>query len=177
MQLPLRYLCTDDKRVCRLRCSLYGLKEASPKWFAKFSTAILQFGFKQSKPDNFLFIYQLGTSFAAILVYVDDVIVATNDSSKLETLKSYLASWLPIKYLGSLKYFLDLEVARCSKEIVFSQRKCTLDILQETGTLASKPVKFAMEQHHYLALDKSSSLEDYGSYRRLIGRWCVPVHT
>jgi len=92
MQPPPGYLSAEDNRVCRLRRSLYGLKQASRQWFAKFSTAILRFGFTQSKADTSLFLYRRGNSFAVILVYVNDVIVTINDSFNLKALKGYLAS-------------------------------------------------------------------------------------
>ena len=55
MTPPPGYLSSTDNRVCRLRKSLYGLKQVSRQWFAKFSNAILQFGFAQSKVDTSLF--------------------------------------------------------------------------------------------------------------------------
>jgi len=96
--------------------------------------------------------------FAVILVYVDDVIIANNDSFNLKSLKGYLASWFLIKYLGSLKYFLNLEVAHTSEGIVLSQRKYTRDIFKEMDMMASKLVKFPIEQHHRLDLDESYAL-------------------
>ncbi|EOY10542.1 Cysteine-rich RLK (RECEPTOR-like protein kinase) 8 [Theobroma cacao] len=170
MKRPSGYLSTSDDRVCWLRKSLYGLKRASRQCFAKFSTAILRFGFTQYKADTSLFLHHKGTSFTAILVYVNDVIIATSDISHTKALKQYLTAWFPIKDLGNHKYFLGLEVGRCRGGIAWSQRKYTLDILREAGMLASKPVHFPIEQNHKLALDDSDLLDDPSFYSRLIGR-------
>ncbi|OMO78632.1 Integrase, catalytic core [Corchorus capsularis] len=170
MKPPPGYLSSNDNRVCRLRKSLYGLKQASRQWYAKFSTAILNFGFIQSKADSSLFLHHKGTSFTALLVYVDDVIIASNNNSHTKALKEYLDAWFHIKDLGPLKYFLGLEVARSPEGIVLSQRKYALDILQEVGMLGTKPVLFPMEQNHKLAVDDSALLDDPGAYRRLVGR-------
>lgn len=103
-------------------------------------------------------------------MYADDVIIASNDSDHTAAVKVYLNTWFHIKDLEALKYFLGLEVAHSSDDIVLSQRKYTLDILQEAGLLGSKPVSFLMEQNHRLASDDSTLLDDLSAYCRLVGR-------
>lgn len=105
-----------------------------------------------------------------VLVYVDDLIVAGNNSASIARFKSYLGSCFHMKDLGALKYFLGIEISRIPSGLFLSQRKYTLDILSEAGLLAAKPCEFPMEQHHHLAVSASSSLSDPESYRRLVGR-------
>jgi hypothetical protein len=47
-----------------------------------------------------------------------------------------------MKDLGSLKYFLGIEVARNSTGLFLYQRKYALDIISEVGMLGVKPVAF-----------------------------------
>ena len=71
--------------------------------------------------------------FTVLLVYVDDMIITGNDPSSIAALKSLLDQKIGIKDLGSLKFFLGLEIARSEKGISLNQRKHALEILKETG--------------------------------------------
>ena len=68
-----------------------------------------------------------------ILIYVDDILVASNNLQDIKDFKVFLHKQFKLKALGPPKYFLGLEVARTSKGISLCQRKYTLDLLAETG--------------------------------------------
>lgn len=91
------------------------------------------FGYNQSNSDNTLFINRRQDKVTALIVYVDDMIVTGNDEGEREVLQKYLSTEFEMKDLGPLKYFLGLEVSRSKEGIFLSQRKYTLDLLQETG--------------------------------------------
>jgi hypothetical protein len=111
------------------------------------SSAILKQGFVQSKSDYSLFTRTQGTTFIALLVYVDDILLASNNIEAVHSLKASLHSEFKLKDLGNLKYFLGLEVARSNKGISLCQRKYALDILSDSGMLGCKPVSTPMEQN------------------------------
>lgn len=131
---------------------------------------LIAFGFTQSKADYSLFTKVNASSFTALLVYVDKIIVAGNCSSSIDPLKSFLHNQFKIKDLGCSRYFLGLEVARSSQDIHLYQRKYALDILTDSGILASKPLKLPLEQNFKPSKTSGDLLLDSSSYRRLIGR-------
>jgi len=80
----------------------------------------------------------------ALLVYVDDIIVASNDPCACGEVKAYLNTCLRIKDLGALKYFLAIEVARAPRGLFLCQRKYALKSVNECGMLGSKLIAFPM---------------------------------
>lgn len=170
MQLPPGFKANDPSKVCRLRKSLYGLKQSPRCWFSKLSKTLLDFGFKQSYEDYSMFSFIEGNICLHKLVYVDDFLIAGNDVSTIHRFKNYLHKCFKMKDLGKLKYFLGLEVARGPKEIFVSQRKYALDIIAECGLLGAKPSPVPTEVNHKLSLATGEPLADPSQYRRLVGR-------
>ena len=75
-----------------------------------------------------------------------------------------------LKVLGSLKYFLGLEISKSSKGISLSQRKYTLSLLDDIGYLGSKPTHLHMDTNLKLTLTEGNLIPDPSLYRRLIGK-------
>ena len=73
--------------VCRFHKSLYDLKQALHQWFSNFSHVLIDEGFQQSIVDNSLFVKTDGSLFIALLIYVDDIIIANNNHEHAEKLK------------------------------------------------------------------------------------------
>ena len=57
----------------------------------------------------------------ALLVYVDDIIIASNCELVVQSLKVSLDARVKLKDLGNLRFFLSLEIARNDKGISLSQ--------------------------------------------------------
>ncbi|XP_074306524.1 uncharacterized protein LOC141641774 [Silene latifolia] len=170
MRLPPGFSRGKEGKVCRLKKSLYGLRQAPRCWFAKLTAALKDFGFVQSYSDYSLFSFARDTVRLFVLIYVDDLVIAGNDSAAITKFKSYLGECFHMKDLGKLKYFLGLEVSRSREGIYLSQRKYALDIIAETGLLGSKPAATPIEQNHRLGLASGPLCDDAEAYRRLIGR-------
>ena len=75
-------------KVCKLQKSLYGLKQASRKWYENLTALLLHEGYCQSSSDYSLFTLQHNNDFTAILVYVDDIILAGTSLTEFQRIKS-----------------------------------------------------------------------------------------
>lgn len=96
--------------VCKLKRSLYDLKQASRQWFHKLTTELLHQGFTQSRNDYSMFIKHISTSMTILVVYVDDIIITGDDIPFINHLKQHLHTIFGIKDLGSLSFFLGIKV-------------------------------------------------------------------
>lgn len=101
-----------EHRVCRLQKSLYVLRQASRQWFSKLSSALVSFRSSSSQSNHSLFTRVTDSSFTALFVYVDDIIVASNDLQYVDSIKIFLDDQFQIKNLGPLKFFSWFEIAK-----------------------------------------------------------------
>lgn len=90
MELPPCLQPTFPNQVCHLNKSLYGLKQASRQWFAELSTFLTSIGLFSSTYDHSLFTKHHGSTFTALLVYVDDIILTGNSPSEIANVKRLL---------------------------------------------------------------------------------------
>lgn len=169
MKLPQGFKCSDPTKVCRLKKSLYGLRQTPQCWYSKITTTLLNFGFSHEYADQSLFSKVCGDVCIHIMVYVDDFVIAGNDTKALQEFKEYLKQCFRMKDLGTLKYFFGLEVARNASGFYISQRKYALDIITETCLLGAKPSPVPIEINHQLA-KAEGPLANAQYYRRLVGR-------
>lgn len=170
MKLPYGFTSKGENHVYKLNKSLYSLKRASWQWFSKLFASLLDHGFSQSKNDYSLFKWTQDSSFIALLVYVDDIIVVSNDDTVVSDLKFFLHSRFKLKDLCPLKYFLGLEVVHSTKGISICQRKFALNIPSDTNFLRAKPTTFPMEQNLHLSKAYGELLYDPSVYCWFIGR-------
>lgn len=69
---------TCPNYVCKLDKALYGLKQAPRAWYDRLCGKLEALEFVPSKADTSLFYYNKGGHSLFVLVYVDDIIVASS---------------------------------------------------------------------------------------------------
>lgn len=170
MCVPPGIETVNSSKVCKLLKSLYGLKQASRQWYERLSNLLLYLSSKQAHSDHSLFTHITPTSYTALLIYVDDIVLVGDSTTEIIKVKQILDSTFGIKDLGTLNFFLGIEVAHSSHGISLCQRQDCLNLLHDTGTLGCKPVSTPMEPGSHLYQDDGPLHHDVQSYRRLVGR-------
>ncbi|KAK1626067.1 hypothetical protein QYE76_000382 [Lolium multiflorum] len=98
--------------ACRLKKSIYGLKQASRQWYLKFDKIIRTFGFTENVKDNCIYVKFKGSRFTILVLYVDDILLACSDKDMLHETKNFLSSNFDMKDLGEASYVLGFEIHR-----------------------------------------------------------------
>ncbi|GJS32433.1 ribonuclease H-like domain-containing protein [Tanacetum coccineum] len=148
MKPPEGYFPSGNK-VCRLKKSLYGLKQTPRQCNAKLTSTLIENGFIQSKSDYSLYTKSDKGVFLALLVYVDDIIITGINVSKIEKFKN------------------------TDKGIYLNQRKYVLDLLSEYGMLTCKPVNTLLISKLVIsnkATKKDHVLDNITDYQKLMGK-------
>ena len=66
-----------EHMVCKLKKSIYGLKQTSWKWYLKFHEILIIFGFKDNLVDQCMYLKISGSKICNIVLYVDDMLLAS----------------------------------------------------------------------------------------------------
>jgi hypothetical protein len=157
--------------VCKLDKALYGLKQDPRAWYSRLSAKLVQLGFHASKADTTLFMYRHAKVQMYLLIYVDDIIVASSTDAAVDALLNDLRSEFALKDLGPPNYFLGIEVKPSSDGIVLTQEKYTMDILWWVGMQDCKAMRTPLLADEKLSLSDGDplTLDDATNYRSVVG--------
>ncbi|GKA74452.1 retrotransposon protein, putative, ty1-copia subclass [Tanacetum coccineum] len=98
--------------VCKLKRSIYGLKQASRQWNKRFDDEIKKFGFTQNRDEPCVYQKASGSYVTFLILYVDDILIMGNNIPMLQDVKSYLGRCFAMKDLGEAAYILGIKIYR-----------------------------------------------------------------
>ncbi|XP_065632023.1 uncharacterized mitochondrial protein AtMg00810-like [Quercus suber] len=138
-------------------------------WFERFSTQLLHLDFSISCCYSSLFILRCEKLVVYLLVYVDDIVLTGNNPQFIDSLISQLSSSFELKDLGSLHYFLGLQITRTSKGLFLCQTKYAQDLLLRHHMHTSKPARSPCAPNIRLVPTEGSPLLNPHEYRSMVG--------
>ncbi|CAL2274253.1 unnamed protein product [Prunus armeniaca] len=102
----------EEHLVCKLKKSIYGLNQASRQWYLRFDEVVSSQGFTENPVDECIYLKFSGSNFIFLVLYVDDILLATNNLSMLADTKFFLSSHFEMKDMGEASYVLGVEIHR-----------------------------------------------------------------
>ena len=94
--------------MCKLKKSIYGLKQSPRCWNVALYNHLCDIGFTQSTSDPCIYTSEGGSVLLA--VYVDNVLLAAKSEQRMSEVKQAISNRFAVKDIGKLKYFLGVAV-------------------------------------------------------------------
>ena len=157
-------------KVCKLKKALYGLRQAERQWHAKLSETLQKMGLYPTESDPCVYVDKKSKEPTYVLVYVDDILIATRNEKRRSEIVQGLSAAFDVKNLGPVSYCLGIEVKQTEDKITMSQSGYIRDTISKFGMKDCKPAKTPIP----LGVDLKLSEERQGEYedipyRQLIG--------
>lgn len=131
---------------------------------------LLESEFCQSKLDPCLYLLLEREKSTFVLIYVDDILIASKDESSIKRVKNIFESVFKIHDLGPIKFYLGLQV-ECSNQGDYSvsQSQYIEKVLKEAGLENSKPSSVPLEVSYGKSGVEQTPLNSNKNYQKLIG--------
>ncbi|RVW22648.1 Retrovirus-related Pol polyprotein from transposon TNT 1-94 [Vitis vinifera] len=98
--------------VSKLKKSIYGLKQTSRQWYLKFHDVISSFGFVENIMDQCIYQKVSRSKICFLVLYVDDILLATNNKGLLHEVKQFLSKNFDMKDMGDATYVIGIKIQR-----------------------------------------------------------------
>ena len=105
----------QEHMVCKLKRSIYELKQASRSWNIRFDQAIKSLGFEQNLDESCVYKRHRDKVVMFHVLYVDYILLIGNDVWVMSSVKVWLLSQFDMKDLGEANFILGIKLWRDRK--------------------------------------------------------------
>lgn len=160
-----------DNKVCLLKKALYGLKQSGVEWHKRLVGELKNLGLTPLPQDQCFFFSNKGDKRLLLTIYVDDILIASNDIGWITKIKGALASKFEVKDLGRAKRCLGIEFNQDLKnhEVKLSQPSYINQLLKRFKMENCKMVSTPIETNSYFPPSSVTEESKTLPYQNLIG--------
>ena len=137
---------------CKLKKSLYGLKQSARCWNQTLDNFLVTNGSRRSPADECIYVKTVRRddgfiSFVILAVYVDDIIPVSSDVKMLKAEKESLCREFEMVDLGEILFILGMSIKRhrATRSLTISQGQYLRDLLKRCGMEECKPMSTPLE--------------------------------
>ncbi len=98
-----------SKLVYRLKKSLYSLKQSGRNWNKVLHEHLVRCSFIRNPTDHCVYKKQVGDKIIIVVVWVDDLVIASDSIKLMEEFKTSMKSQFRMKDLGAITSFLGID--------------------------------------------------------------------
>jgi hypothetical protein len=111
MNQPKGFVVKGKKElVCKMKKSMYRLKQSLRMWYQKIDTCMLGLGFTRSKSNHCVYFKLIGEYLIYLVLHVDDMFLIGNDREIIQDVKTQFSSKFDMKDLGATNLILGMEI-------------------------------------------------------------------
>ena len=156
--------------VYKLHKALYGLKQAPRAWFSRIEGHFIKEGFQKCDSEQTLFTKKNAAGKIIIVsIYVDDLIFTGDDKNMMCDFKNSMMREFDMTDLGSMRFFLGIEVLQQADGIFIYQRNYALEILKRFGMLESNEVSSPIIPGFKINKDENGTTIDETYFKQIVG--------
>jgi hypothetical protein len=160
----------QEKLVCKLQKSLYGLKQSPRAWYEKIDTVLKKLGLQRSTSDgNMYFMHKDGDTLI-LMLYVDDLFIIGSSDRLISWLKTFLHKEFNMTDLGMVKRYLGISFKNVPPGIFLHQCDYALSILTDFGMAQCKSAPSPLPEGLVLVTNMDSPYVDSTYYCKLVGK-------
>lgn len=160
----------QDHLVCKLNKSIYGLKQSARAWNTKLNKILIEDGFIRSNADYCLYSKQEEENWVYIIVYVDDLIIASKAEKQISRIREKLETEFEVSDLGDLKFYLGINIVRDANKIFSIHQKTYIcKILERFGLQDAKISNIPLDPGYEKRKEENSCLTNNLKYRSALG--------
>ncbi|UYV83153.1 hypothetical protein LAZ67_23000010 [Cordylochernes scorpioides] len=159
----------QTNEVCKLKKAIYGLKQAGRSWNTKIASTLIKNNFKQSIVDPCLFTKNEENHSIYLILYVDDMLLASDSEIIIQNTVKTLEKEFEIKNLGDPTQFIGIDISRNREgELLLSQKNKIQELVERYNLQEAKPTLTPMESG-YPGISDEKLLPNNVQYQQLIG--------
>ena len=160
----------QENLVCRLRKSIYGLKQSPRCWNTVLDSYLQELDFKRSEADQCVYIQNCNGKTRIVAVYVDDMIIMTDTDDDMSEIKRKFEEKFKMKDMGELHYCLGITVQRGDNSLQLYQKYYLQKVLARFGMLEANAVSTPADSNVKLQKDDGVSTPvDSMKYQSMVG--------
>ena len=156
----------EERMVYKLRKSLYGLKQSCRNWNKVLHEHLVGAAFDGNPVDHCIYSKQVNNNLIIVLIWVDDLIVASDDMDLMNQFKEGMKCQFKMKDLGRISLFLGIHFDQSCGMIKMNQKRYILKMPNRFGMKDCKPRATPCEQKLGCNNDL---MADPKKYREIIG--------
>lgn len=160
----------SGNKVCMLSKALYRLRQAGRCWNEKLCKVLKILGMNKSSVDPCLFFKGHGDELILLAIYVDDLLITSQNEKEFTRIKELLSKHFEIKDLSPVKYCLGIEFNQSNGTICMKQEGYIRDILERFGISGANAATSPLDPNIKLEVCSEETHESRSfPYRELIG--------